>query len=198
MFARTNFKEVGIIVGYFFLLASHWLFQAPVYLVFLSFFAEMLVLIFYYCITRSIDKKKNPKKYRLRTSAFSILLGSVPLLLINYIFIALLASEETSGFRHRFMNFFAQSDFWLMIVFLGISYVTRFSQLKSWEQRERYVKEILLFQAFCLYFASMGGILIGTSMSTDHTSGMFVCMVLIRLLLELWFHRRGKPKTASL
>lgn len=185
-------KSISLISSYLILLIASYLGYYKPYGIFISYLIEILVLIGFYSIFRSIDTKKNPSKYRKQQPLINVLIALIPFVFIQFLLIGwtagLLNPEENFIQTNLILTKEVLYAFLVLIIIYGI---------EAWKKQDLEQKINTFLDNFFLKILLLSGAnLIGSILVLGF--GLFkvfpviLIMVLIRIGIELIWIKKIK------
>lgn len=178
---------LGVLLSYLLVIAGVFVFDWSPISIFIAYYLELVVLIIFYVIVRSIDEKKNPVKYRKLPGAFNILYGSIPLLALQLLFISFIAAFVSKEGIIPPMDLMNKNGGWITLGVLIITYLIRTLNSRSIETKEYELQQNIFMEVLALSGTSFLGMFAAVYIDYIGVISLLISMTVGRAAIELYF-----------
>lgn len=189
---KLYLQEIGIIFSYIYLLIASYVFDWKPFSIFFSSLAEVIVLFLIYCLLRVIDQNNNPSKYRKSQPLINAIIGIIPLIGIQALFILLTSGSVTHDKDFMRTNPFLTKEVLYCIISTLIVYGIKAFQIKGHQERVDQFQGNFIFKAISITATSMLAMIIITCFEVKTLFPVLSAVVILRICLELYFLKKMK------
>lgn len=188
-----NWLKSGSIIGsYLLVVLGVYLFDWSVSTIFWTYYFELIVLLLYYVIVRSIDQNKNPSKYRKLPHALNILFAAGPLLAIQFLFLTFITSRVSGKEFESFNELMNTNGGWFTAAILFVIYFLRAINSKSIEKKEFDLQQNFFLEILALSGTNLLGFIGAAYIEYVGSFTLLILMLSGRIAIELYFNFKTK------
>lgn len=182
----------GIIASYLFVVFGVYFFDWSVTAIFWAYYLELIVLLITYVIVRTIDRRKNPAKYRKLPDAFNILFASLPLLLLQYLFLKFLTYQVSGESYESIDDMMRSNGGWFTLGVIAFVYTLRTFNIRSIKEKEFELQQNFFLEILALSGTNMLGFIAAAYIEILGTNSILILMLSGRIAIELYFRYKTK------
>ena len=182
---------LGLAIGYGWIVASTFL-GASGFGIFISFAVELIVLLLIYTVYRTIDQRRNPRKYAKHQWVGQIWIAALPVIAIHFIAIRFVVGQSDLNEDLPVITFLLYEwQTWLALILILVFYLLSYSKNTISEvvdhSRNKFLVGMILFTVIPLV-----GILVFNVIEHPQFIILISVMAGVRLLLEVLLTKKFK------
>lgn len=186
--------KFGIIFSYAFVFFGIFFFDWEPFIILVSYFIELIVVLFISAAFKFIDARKNKYKYSNQFPimvALSIFFGSGPFLFGQYLFIIYTAQILDSNINAKDgLSLLCKPEIFWCVAFIVIVYILKVLSLKNNSVRASVIQDNVIFQILALFLTSITGMLILLVVDNAGIIVVLFSLTAVRILLEIYFNKK--------
>lgn len=181
----------GLLFGYGWIIASTF-FGASGYGIFLSYTAELFVLLIFYSVYRLIDFSRNSKKYAKQQSVITVWVAATPFIAAHFMGLRMVLSNTDIGDTVPVINdILYEWQTWIAVVVIGLFYLFSFIS-QPVERVVDLTRSRFLIGLVLLTAVNLVGLAFLNQTESPNFIYLLLSMVVIRLILEFFLNRQFK------
>lgn len=185
-------KSGGIIASYLLVVIGVYVFDWSISAIFWTYYFELIVLLVYYVIIRSIDQHRNPSKYRKLPGALNIFFAAGPLLIIQFLFLSFIEAQLSGDGYKSIYAMMNSNGGWITLSVLVIVYLLRAVNFKSIKEQEFELQQNFFLEILALSGTNMLGFIAAAYIDTVGSITLLSIMIAGRIAIELYFRYKTK------
>lgn len=186
----NHIKEIGIVLSYLWMLVACYLFDWKPFAVFISHLIEIIVLLLVYIVLRIIDERKNPEQSRKAQPIINILIGILPLIVLQYFIIGWMSSFINPEQNFLTQNLLMTKEVYYAFGAMIFLYTINAVQIANHDERLNVFQNNFMFSVLALSGANILGFVLVVGMEVKSLLPILTVMVAVRIALEIYWGRK--------
>lgn len=174
------------------MLISCYLFDWKPFGVFFSYLIEIVALLLVFTVLRTLDERKNPKKYIKEQPINNIFIGVLPLIIFQYFMIGWMSNDLNPDENFIKENLIYTKEVLYGAISVLILYALKAAQISNNQERLNTFQDNFLFRVLALSGANILGFVLIKVIGVTSFITVLTLMVMIRIILEVYFIRKMK------
>ena len=190
----STIDKFGLIFSYVFIFIGVFFFDWKPFIILVSYFIELVIVLLLSATFRFIDAKKHKNKYPNQVpimAGLSIIFSSGPFLIGQYFFVIYTAQAlDNSVQAKEGISLLWKPEIFWCIAFIAVVYILRVLPLKNNSERASVIQDNAIFQMLALFLTNIIGMLILLYVSNAGIILVMFSLTTVRILLEIYFSKK--------